>query len=149
LIWTIDPVSKERRFRANKKNLIMDRTFTYDIGYLFGSSSINQGQIYHLAIGDDNTAPTSTDSTLGNEVYRVPVTSQVRTGVGELTSEFYITNTEFSGDIEELGIYAGLTSEDWNGGTGADTGILLARVLYSDTKGSNEELLIQRIDSFS
>lgn len=149
LVWSIDPVTKKRTLKADKQNLIMNRTFTYDIGYLYGNSAVSQGQIFHLGIGDDNTAPTSTDSDLGNETYRVPVVSQSITGVGELTTEFYITATEFSGTIEELGIFSGILSEDWNAGAGADTGLLLARILYSDTKTTSEELLIQRIDTFS
>ena len=149
LIWSINPETGERKLKAEKQNLLMDRTFTYDAGYLYGNSAVSQGQIMHLGIGDDNTAPTSTDSDLGNETYRVPVVTQTLTGTGELTTEFYITATEFSGTIEEFGIFAGVFSEDWNAGAGADTGILLARVLYSDTKTTNEEILVQRIDTFS
>lgn len=150
LVWSIDPVTKKRTLKLDKPNLIMNRTFGYDYEYLRGNNVAANGQIMHLGIGDDNTAPTSTDSDLGNETYRVPVISQSITGTGELTSEFYITATEFSGTIEELGIFGGyFFSEDWNGGTGADTGNLLARILYSDTKTTNEELLIQRVDTFS
>lgn len=150
LVWSIDPVTKERTLKLDKQNLIMSRTFGYDYEYLRGNNTAASGQIMHLGIGDDNTAPTATDSALGNETYRVPVISQSITGTGELTSEFYITATEFSGTIEELGIFGGyFFSEDWNGGSGVDTGMLLARILYSDTKTTNEELLIQRIDTFS
>lgn len=150
IIWSINSKTGEKKLKAKFTNLIMDATFNYDMQYLKGYSAASAGQIKHLVIGDDNTAPVSTNTTLNNEVYRVPVLTQTETATGELTSEFYITSTEFTGTIEELGIMGGYTdSEDWDGGSGKDTGNLLAHVLYSDTKTSNEELLIQRVDTFS
>lgn len=148
-VWKFNIDSGEKELRLDKQNLIMDDTFNYDMQYLQGINASNDARIMHLGIGDDNTAPTGSDTELGNEVYRVPFVSMTETGTGELTTEFYITATEFTGAIEELGIFGGVYSYDYDGGTGLDTGELLARVLYSDTKGSNEELLIQRVDTFS
>lgn len=148
-VWKFNLDTGEKQLKLDKHNLIMSATFNYDMKYLQGINASSDAQIKHLAIGDDNTAPTSTDSALGNETYRVPFVSQSETGTGELTTEFYITATEFTGTIEELGVYGGIYSDDWNTGAGVDTGNLLARVLYSDTKASNEELLIQRVDTFS
>lgn len=148
-IWSINIETGEKKLKFEKQNLIMNTTFNYDMKYLEGINISSSGKIMHLAIGDNNTAPTATDTALGNETYRVPVVLQTETGTGELTTEFYITATEFTGTIEELGIYGGNSSQDWNAGVGVDTGNLLARVLYSDTKTSNEELLIQRVDTFS
>lgn len=148
-IWKINLDTGEKQLTLDKQNLIMNTTFNYDMKYLRNVNASIDGKIMHLAIGDDNTPPTSTDSQLGNETYRVPLVLQTETGTGELTTEFYITATEFTGTIEELGIYGGIYSYDYDGGSGLNTGNLLARVLYSDTKGSNEELLIQRVDTFS
>lgn len=148
-VWKFNIDTGEKQLRLDKENLIMSSTFNYDMKYLQGVNASNDARIMHLAIGDDNTAPTATDTALINETYRVPFVSMTETGTGELTTEFYITATEFTGTIEELGVFGGLYSYDWNSGSGADTGELLARVLYSDTKASNEELLIQRVDTFS
>lgn len=148
-VWKFNIKTGEKQLRLDKHNLIMDATFNYDMQYLRGINVKDSAKIMHLAIGDDDTSPTGIDIVLGNETYRVPLVSQEETDTGELTTEFYINATEFSGTIEELGVFGGIDSEDWNSGVGINTGNLLARVLYSDTKTTNEELLIQRIDTFS
>jgi hypothetical protein len=105
--------------------------------------------IYHLALGNDDTAPTVNDAKLGNEIYRVPKSSEDATTSKVLISEFYVTDSEFSGQIEELGTYGSYDSDDWDGGTGKDTGFLISRVLFSYNKTTSEQLLIQRTDTFS
>ncbi len=51
-------------------------------------------QFKYLAFGDDDTAVTNADLTLGNEIYRVPIISLLRTGVGKLQSRGVLLCTE-------------------------------------------------------
>lgn len=148
-IFSINTKNNIIKLLLSKENLIMTRFFNYDSLPIIGTNTADDVKFRHCGIGDDNTAPTSTNTTLNNEVYRVELAYQVTDDAGEAISEFYITDTEFSGDIEELGIFAGNTSEDWNAGAGADTGELLAHVLWSHTKTTSEEILIQRTDTYS
>lgn len=148
-VFSINPKTNIIKLLLSKENLIMTRFFNYDSLPIVGTNTADDVKFKHCGIGDDNTAPTSTDTTLGNEVYRVALAYQVTDGAGEAISEFYITDTEFSGDIEELGIFSGNSSDDWNAGAGADTGELLAHILWSHTKTTSEEILIQRTDTYS
>jgi len=90
-----------------------------------------------LAIGDDNTPVASTDTTLGNELFRTQYVSRSNTD-NVTKGDFYVTDTDFSGDIEELGIFGGLTAS-----TTADSGGLLSHVLWDYTKSSSEELVVE------
>lgn len=99
-------------------------------------------QIAYLAIGTGNTIPTRDDTTLETEVFRTSVVSNERSDYGQVLSDFTIFDTDYSGTIEEIGIFGGSTA-----GAGTDTGTLIARVLWSYTKSSSEELYFQRIDS--
>jgi hypothetical protein len=108
-------------------------------------------EIKELAIGDDDTATSSNDEALGNEIYRVSDTDSGVSDIGEVTTEFVIKGTEYTaiqatGVIEELGIYAGSAAAVYGAGAGIDTGLLLARVLWSYELIASEDIYIQRID---
>ena len=108
----------------------------------------------HVAIGTDNTAVAATDETLGVEVYRFPVVTRLRTGTGELQSASVLLAEEptaLSGavGIKEVGFFVGSESEDWNGGDGKDTGLLLSRVLWDYSKIATEEIQFVRTDEIS
>lgn len=121
-----------------KHNLIMDDAHNVVAKIFMGFSAVYYYQIKYLAIGDDNTAVTGTDSTLTNEVYRVPFVVQANSSSKVVTTDFYITDSEFSGTIEELGIPCGVTASST-----ADTGYLLSHVLWSYSKSSSEEILVE------
>jgi hypothetical protein len=143
-----NPLTLERTQIAQVDNLIMDWTLNTLIKALMGECPIDAGaQIMHFAIGTDNTAPTASDETLGTEVYRVPVAARTNTSNGVVTHEFYLLATDYSGSIEEMGIFGGEDSEDWEAGAGKDTGHLLARALWSYTKSSSEQIVVQRVDT--
>ena len=121
-----------------KHNTIMNdvykrvvRAFTiYSLAYHY--------QIRYLAIGDDTTPVTANDTALGNETYRTRYVVRNETSNGVLTTDFYITATEFNDDIEELGVFGGTFATVSTG-----TGNLLSHVLWSYTKENTEELLIE------
>jgi len=82
-----------------------------------------------------------TQSTLDNEVFRAPFLTKARTGIGESTAIALITDTDYDGPIEEIGVFAG------SGASGSvDTGLMISRVLWSYTKTATEELQFTRID---
>lgn len=120
-----------------KHNLIMSDVYTKIANAFKNTYLAYYYKIEHLGLGDDNTTPTTSDSALGNETYRVPYVVRESTGVGVLSTEFYITDVEFSGTIEELGVFGGVNSS-----ITTDSGNLLSHVLWSYSKSTSEELLI-------
>ena len=133
------------------KNTITNLLFNLYRDALAGDwGNILDAKIKHIAIGDDNTAPAVTDTTLGNEVFRVAITDEDVSVTAQYTSIFYLPPNEPVGllplGIEELGWFAGTGSNDWGGGAGKDTGTLIARVLWPHTKTAVESIQFERID---
>ncbi len=111
------------------------------IDVLWGS--VADGEIKDMAVGDDNTAPTLADTTLGNETDRWTMTTQAEITVTSLLSTVYIAPSEAVGVIEEIGWFAGAGAD----GVGPDTGIMVSRVLYSRIKTAVESLQVERTDT--
>lgn len=100
-------------------------------------------EIKYIAIGSDNTAPSSGDTTLGNETFRKAVTSQTAGGsVGVTITNLYVAPEEAVGTIEEIGFFSGSSAS-----ATTDSGTLFARVLYSRTKTAVESIQIERTDT--
>ena len=102
---------------------------------------ILDGEIKELAVGSDNTAPAITDTKLGTETFRKTITAFSEPADGELKTTVYIAPPEAVGLIEEVGWFAGVGA-----GAGADSGILVSRVLYSRNKTALESIEIVRED---
>ncbi len=106
------------------------------------------GEIKVLGIGDDNTVPTTADTILGNEIYRKAITSFSEPGDGQLKTITYVSPAEAVGLIEELGWFAGaLANPAWPGG--ADSGIMISRILYHRNKTNLESIQVERTDSIA
>ena len=93
-------------------------------------------------MGNDDTAPSAADVSLGNELGRKQVTTS-SSGVpaGATTTGVYLSPSEANGPVEELGWF-------FNGGNQTGSGTLFARVLYSDSKVAGEESYdVERIDT--
>ncbi len=110
----------------------------------FLGGDISDGEIKYMGVGDDNTAPALADTTLGNETFRKAMTAQTQPTVTSLLSTVYVSPSEAVGTIEELGWFAGAAA-----GAGADSGIMVSRVLYSRTKTALESLQIERSDTIT
>jgi hypothetical protein len=102
----------------------------------------NDCEIKFIALGSDNTAVTSGDTTLGNETFRKQVTSQAAGSVGVTITNLYVAPEEAVGTIEEIGFFSGSSAS-----ATTDSGTLFARVLYSRTKTAVESIQIERTDT--
>ena len=102
----------------------------------------NDCEIKFIALGSDNTAVTSGDTTLGNETFRKQVTSQAAGAVGVTITNLYVAPEEAVGTIEEIGLFSGSSAS-----ATTDSGTLFARVLYSRTKTAVESIQIERTDT--
>jgi hypothetical protein len=105
-------------------------------------------QLNYVAIGDDNTAVSDSSTRLYNEVFRTPVLSRIRTGVGQVVSRAIIKAdepTSYSGNITfyEIGFFCSPSAYYY-----VNSGILLSRIVVNETKTSTEQLEIQRTDIF-
>ena len=105
---------------------------------------IADGELKYVGVGDDNTAPTTADVWLGNETFRKILTSSSEPGDGQLKTIVYIDPSEAIGTIEEIGWFSGAGA-----GAGANTGIMISRVLYSRIKTALESIQIERTDTIA
>lgn len=123
-------------------NLITDAGLNYIRDLLDGAIS-GDTAIRYIALGDSSTLPAASDTKLGNEIFRKQITQQTTPGTGQLQTICYIAPYECAQQIEEIGWFAG------PGATSAkDSGVLVARVLYSRNKTNLESLQITRTDTF-
>jgi hypothetical protein len=106
---------------------------------------ITDCQIKYIGLGNDATAPANDQTTLVAEQFRKIVTSQNVDPVtaGKLYTEVYIADTEANAfKCEEVGWFAGVAAS-----ATVDTGICIARVLYSRQKSSTESWTFRRTDT--
>lgn len=111
----------------------------------------------YIAFGDDDTAVSDSDTTLKNEVFRIPVISKLKSGTGQYTTRGILLDTEpsfspYFGEIEikEIGFFVGTSAQEWNDGSGKDTGLLLSRIVLTGTDGDkvdDEQIEITRVDT--
>lgn len=92
------------------------------------------GVLNYAALGDDVTAPTNGDTTLGNETYRQTVTSQNAVNNLSLQSVFIPAGTA-TGAHKEAGLFI-------DGAAGADTGQLFSHVNIDITKSAQNSLTL-------
>jgi len=128
-----------------KPNMIMDVALDMVVNMLRGT--VTDGEIKYVALGSDTTSPAEDQTTLVAEEFRKAVTSQNPDPVtaGKLYTELYVADTEANSfKCEEIGWFAGAAAT-----ASADTGIMIARVLYSRQKASTESWTIRRTDTIS
>jgi hypothetical protein len=116
-------------------NLVMDGTdtgFNLILKRLIADNTYSLN-ITHLDIGDDNTAPALSDTTLGNAIARAEKSTATISG-SSATFRFFFADAELPDDTyEEVGMFIDGTSS-------VDTGQLFNRALFGSpyTKGTNQ-----------
>jgi hypothetical protein len=123
-------------------NLIVDagRNLARDVlgGY------VTDGKIRYVGVGTSSTAPAAGQTQLVAESFRKIATSYDNTiGPGQNKTTHYLAPGEANVNIQELGWFASPSA-----GAGANTGVMIARTLYSHNKNSGESISVQRTDSF-
>jgi len=109
------------------------------------TGAVSTPEIRYIALGASDAAIDTSDTTLGDERFRKPVSLQSNPSTGEAVTTVYIAPHEaVDFTIEEIGWFAGPDATD-----DPDSGVLIARVLYSRAKTNLESLQIQRVDTFA
>jgi hypothetical protein len=127
------------KFMGTIKNRIMDTVLEQLVACYKGNAA--DVEIKYLALGTDSTAVTDSDTTLGAEIFRTPISTQTDVDTGEILTEFIVLDTEAVAQIEEIGIFGGATAN-----ASADTGTLISRILWSKNKTNSEEITFRRTD---
>lgn len=107
------------------------------------SGAITDGEIKYVALGSGSTAPANDQTQLVAEEFRKLVTSQTnQAAAGELETILFVADSEANTfTTEEIGWFAGAAAS-----ATANTGIMIARVLYSRAKTNMESWTIRRLD---
>lgn len=127
-----------------KPNLIMD--VGLDMLRDFINGTVSDGEIKYVALGSGTTTPAAAQTALDTEEFRKAVTTQtVMAGAGALETLLYVSEAEGNSfKTEEIGWFAGASAN----GT-ANTGVMIARILYSRQKTALETWTIVRVDTFN
>lgn len=101
-------------------------------------------QIKYLAVGSSSATVYTTQTQLGAEFFRTPVSSQTKSGTGQVKTYFYILSNEATASvINEVGIFCGSTAS-----TTSNSGRMMSRILWNyDKTSGTKEIQIERIDS--
>lgn len=101
--------------------------------------------IVYVALGASTQTPAATDTSLIDERFRKVVTKQERNGTGSVITTVYVAPAEANDFIiEEIGWFAGSDATD-----ATNSGVMIARVLYSRDKTDLESLQIDRTDTLT
>lgn len=111
-----------------------------------GEKGSTNPKILYFAIGTNNTAPTASDTKLGAEVFRKAISSYTNgVSTGEILANCYLAPSDAIGvAIAEVGVFGGSSASST-----ANSGVLLARGLYSHTKTGLESITLQLDLTFS
>ncbi|MFS1513052.1 hypothetical protein VQL36_11535 [Chengkuizengella sp. SCS-71B] len=98
-------------------------------------------EIKYIALGDDDSAPSATQTVLGNERFRKAITKQDAGTIGRVDSSSYIAPYEANFHIKEVGFFGGSEATSEKG-----SGVMVARILYNHEKTDEESINIVRSD---
>jgi hypothetical protein len=110
-----------------------------------GLSGADSPAIRYVAVGTSNTAPTSSDTQLGNETYRSAVSAFANGSVGEILTDMYMSTSQGNGlNIQEVGFFGGSSATP-----NANSGILMAHGLYNhNPKVASESITFEWDNTF-
>lgn len=125
-----------------RPNLIMDNGLNVIRDALGGF--ITDTKIKYIALGNSNIPPANNQTQLGSEQFRKQITTHTAMpSIGSLETVSYISENEANDFVtEEIGWFAGADATDE-----ANSGIMVARVLYGRKKNNLEIWTIRRVDN--
>jgi hypothetical protein len=127
-------------FKETFKNHITDAGLSMFADLAAGV--ITDGRVRYIATGTGTATTQDSDVKLGAEVFRKGFSSQTRPATGQMYTQALIASGESNVNIQELGWFAGV------GATATpNSGIMVARLLFSYNKTINESLYLDRTDS--
>jgi hypothetical protein len=104
-----------------------------------GMAGANNPKITYVALGTSNTPASVSDTKLGNETFRKKVSSYTNGSTGEILINMYLSDSDAIGvGIQEVGFFGGSTASST-----PNSGVLLARGLYTHTKTNVESITFQ------
>ncbi|MFK7695922.1 hypothetical protein [Paenibacillus sp. HJGM_3] len=101
-------------------------------------------EIKYMAWGSGTTAPAATQTQLVSEAGRKAVTRQTAGGTGVGVTTVYLAPFDANVQIQELGWFAGATAT-----SAANSGVMIARVLFSRLKNNLESIQVDRTDTIT
>jgi hypothetical protein len=85
-------------------NTTVDGLHEYIVGNLDPTQAVDLN-VTHLAVGNDDTAPTTSDTTLTNEVHRTEITDIIDNG-NDFTTSTFLDSSEANGyTLNEVGLF--------------------------------------------
>jgi len=118
------------------ENLVTDVGKASIADGLRGTITNNKGVITYCALGTDATAPETTNTTLGVEIFRKLVSVRSVTANVALFETFY-TTTEANGALKEAGLFGDDATAT------EDSGTLFCHVAINRTKTTSDTLTIR------
>jgi hypothetical protein len=103
---------------------------------------VSDAEVKYVALGTGSTAPGPGDTKLVAEVLRKAVIKLEVSGTGQVQTTGYIAPYQGNHAVQEIGWFAGAGA-----GPAADSGVLVARVLYARMKIKIESWQIVRTDT--
>ena len=128
---------RDENGKVVKKNVYKMNVFTdvAIISLLERMAGQSKGAITFLALGDDDTAATTSDTALVNEVYRHAV-SNATVVADVLTISTFIPSTEGNDTYLEMALYGDDAT------AAADSGTMFTRLIINETKTYGQSLTI-------
>ena len=121
--WQSMSDSERLKYLQDVDPVASDTTYNTTVAGMHEYFAINldptqtlQEEITHLALGDDDSTPATSDDSLNNEVFRKATTDNSQ-NQNNLTASTFIDYTEANGNtIREVGLFAGPDTSDrmWN-----------------------------------
>lgn len=134
----VDPVESQTTWNTTVEGL-----HSYIVDNLDPGQNVNESAS-HLAVGRDNTGPTTSDAALGDEVYRTEITEVIDNG-RDLTTSTFLDSTEANVDTdagEELREAAIYTDTAANGGFMLNRA-LITEIAKDDSKTATVDVELQ------
>ena len=139
-IKVFDTEKQEIKEEIEIKNTIMAGALDQLFKPLYGVSA--DIEVKYIALGTSTATVLTTQTQLGNEVFRVAYASRTTASDWKNTTNFVVLDTEAQVVIGEIGVFGGSTAS-----ATTNSGTMISRILWTyDKTASNIELQIQRTD---